>query len=142
MKIERDVIVDLLPVYLAGEASAATRELVEEHLKQDPELARRVREHGAESVPKLPLSLPPELELESLRRTRRLLGVQRWLFGLTIAFTSTAFATRIDFHDGRVDLIRPLILDYPLQFGILLVLGIACWIAYRRVRRRLRSTAG
>jgi predicted anti-sigma-YlaC factor YlaD len=142
MKIERDVILDLLPVYLSGEASAATRELVEEHLKQDPDLARRVRDHGAELVPKLSLPVPPELELRSLLRTRRLLGVQKWLFGLTITFTSIAFATRIHFQDGRIDLIRPLILDYPLQFGIPLTLGVGCWIAYRRIRRRLRSTAG
>src|SRR6058998_3965041 len=127
MTIERDVILDLLPVYLSGEASAATRELVEEYLKQDPDLARRVREHGAEPLPKLPLSPPPELELESLLRTRRLLAVQKWLFALAITFTSIAFATRIEFHDGRIGVIRPLILDYPLQFGIPLALGIPNW---------------
>jgi len=141
MKIERDVILDLLPVYLSGEASSATRDLVEECLKEDPDLARRVREHGAESFPKLSLPPPPELELKSLLRTRRLLGVQRWLFALTITFTSIALATRVEFHGGRIDLLRPLILDYPLQFGIPLALGIGCWIAYRRIRRRLRSMA-
>jgi hypothetical protein len=142
MTIERDVILDLLPVYLSGEASSATRELVEEYLKQEPDLARRVREQGTEFFAKLPPPLPPELELRSLLRTRRLLGVQKWLFGLTISFTATAFATRIDFHDGRIHTLRPLIFDYPLQFGVPLVLGIGCWIAYRRIRRRLRSTAG
>jgi hypothetical protein len=142
MKIERDVILDLLPVYLSGEASAATRELVEEYLKQDPDLARRVREHGAEPLPKLPLSPPPGLELKSLLRTRRLLAVQKWLFALTITFTSISLATRIELHDGRIGTIRPLLLDYPLLFGVPLALGIGCWIAYRRIRRRLRSMAG
>ena len=40
MNVAREVIVDLLPVYLSGEASPATRSLVEEYMKQDAELAQ------------------------------------------------------------------------------------------------------
>ena len=40
MKVERDVIIDLLPVYFSGEASAATCALVEECFREDPELER------------------------------------------------------------------------------------------------------
>ena len=47
MNVTREVILDLLPLYLAGEASPATRALVEEYLKQDSELAQRVREQSA-----------------------------------------------------------------------------------------------
>ena len=43
MKVERDVIIDLLPVYFSGEASAATRALVEEGFQEDPELERIAR---------------------------------------------------------------------------------------------------
>ena len=43
MNVTREVILDLLPVYLSGEASPATRTLVEEYLKQDAELAQRIR---------------------------------------------------------------------------------------------------
>src|SRR4029077_7540453 len=39
MNITRDVINDLWPVYAAGEASADTRLLVEEFLRQNPEVA-------------------------------------------------------------------------------------------------------
>jgi anti-sigma factor RsiW len=39
MEITHDVIVDLLPLYLADEASPDTRTLVESHLERDPELA-------------------------------------------------------------------------------------------------------
>ena len=42
MRIAREVIVDLLPVYVSGEASSATRTLVEEYLSQDPELMEQV----------------------------------------------------------------------------------------------------
>ena len=40
MAITRDVILDLLPLYLSDEASDDSRTLVEEHLDNDPELAR------------------------------------------------------------------------------------------------------
>ena len=42
MKVTQNVIHDLLPVYLAGEASADTAVLVEEFLRLDPDLARTV----------------------------------------------------------------------------------------------------
>ena len=47
MKITRDVITDLLPVYLSGEASADTKALVELFLKDDPEFAKLIEENGA-----------------------------------------------------------------------------------------------
>ena len=43
MNVTRDVIVDLLPVYLAGEASGDSKPLIEEHLAGDAELAERLR---------------------------------------------------------------------------------------------------
>ena len=43
MNVTREVILDLLPVYLSGEASPDTRSLIEEYMKQDPELAQRIR---------------------------------------------------------------------------------------------------
>ena len=42
MTVTQNVVMDLLPVYLSGEASPDTRELIEEFLRQDPELARVV----------------------------------------------------------------------------------------------------
>ena len=71
MKITREVVLDLLPVYLAGEASPDTRAVVEDFMKQDEELARRVRLQFAENFSKItPSTLAPDLELRSLRRTR------------------------------------------------------------------------
>jgi hypothetical protein len=40
MAVTREVILDLLPLYLSDEASADSRDLVKEHLDNDPELAR------------------------------------------------------------------------------------------------------
>lgn len=141
MSITRDVILDLLPVYLAGEASADTRELIESYLAQHPDLAREVREGGAEPFAKHSPALPADVELRSLVRTRGWLAVQRWLFGFGIAFTSLAFATRVHFHDGVVQDVRPLILDYPRPFGALLLVAIAFWVVYALVKRRLKTSA-
>lgn len=40
METTREVILDLLPLYLAGEASPESQALVKEHLDRDPDLAR------------------------------------------------------------------------------------------------------
>ncbi len=81
MNIPKEVILDLLAVYLAGEASPATRAWLEQYLAEDPELADRVRRQGLESFNHS--SQPPvrpELELRTLKRTRRLMTQLRWLF--------------------------------------------------------------
>ncbi|HXO18777.1 MAG TPA: hypothetical protein VOA87_02505 [Thermoanaerobaculia bacterium] len=142
MNVTREVILDLLPVYLAGEASPATRALVEEYMQQDADLAQRIRLQWAESFAKVaPTALPPDLELRSLRRTRSLLGWQRWLFGLGIAFTAFSLSNEFSFADGHFKEFHFLLRDYPAPFGICLALGLACWAAYFALQRRLRTTA-
>ena len=44
MNITNDVITDLLPLYLAGEASPGTRQLLEDYLREHPEFASTVRD--------------------------------------------------------------------------------------------------
>jgi hypothetical protein len=140
MNVTREVILDLLPVYLAGEASPATRALVEEYMEGDQELAQRVRVQWADSLAKItPSALPPDLELRSLRRTRSLLGWQKWLFGLGIAFSALALTSEISFQDGRIREFHFLMRDFPAQFGSFALLGLACWAGYFFIRRRLRT---
>jgi predicted anti-sigma-YlaC factor YlaD len=141
MNVTREVILDLLPVYLAGEASPATRALVEEYLKQDPELAQRVRDQSSKEFAKAaPLALPPDLELRSLGRTRKLLGLQRFLFGFGIAFVALSLSNESSFEGWHLKEFHFLIRDYPLEFGTCLTLGLACWIAYFSIRRHLRTS--
>jgi anti-sigma factor RsiW len=138
MSIPKEVILDLLPIYLAGEASPATRVWLEEYLAQDPELADRVRRQRTESFdPASPPPLPPELELRALRRTRRMMTLLRWLFGLGMGFSAVALALEISFRPLRA---RLLLLDYPAQLVPCLAAGVACWTAYFVLRRRLRAT--
>ena len=141
MNVTREVILDLLPIYLAGEASPATKALVAEYLEQDPELAERIRLQSVDSFYNvLPSALPPELELQSLRRTRRLLALQRWLFGFGIGFLALSLTSESSFEGAHLKEFHFLIRDYPWEFGSCLVLGIICWIAYFSIRRHLRTT--
>jgi hypothetical protein len=140
MNVTREVILDLLPIYLAGEASPATRALIEEYLEQDKELAQRIRVQWADNLEKItPAALPPDLELRSLRRTRAIIGWQKWLFGFGISFTAIALTSQISFEDGRIKSFHFLIRDFPAQFGSFALLAIACWCGYYAIRRRLRT---
>jgi len=67
--IPRNVILDLLPAYLAGEASEESRALVEEYAQHDPQIARLIRTRAL-----APEALPPapdDLEMKTLRSIRR-----------------------------------------------------------------------
>jgi hypothetical protein len=139
MKVTRDVVRDLLPLYLAGEATPATRELVEEFLAQDPDLAREAR--AMQESPGLPAPPAPgaDVELASLARTRRLIALQQWLFGFAIAFTAIGLALKITFDEGRVSKVRLVILDSPKELGLCLLIAAACWAGYLVLKRRLRT---
>ncbi len=140
MNVTREVILDLLPVYLAGEASPATRVLVEEYMEQDKELAQRIRVQWADNLARItPAALPPDLELRSLRRTRALLGWQRWLFALGITFTAISLTSEFSFAGGHIKEFHFLMRDFPAQFGAFAVLAIVCWVGYYSIRRRLRT---
>jgi hypothetical protein len=139
MNVTREVILDLLPVYVSGEASPATRSLVEEYMKQDPELAQRVRSQWEENFAKL--APPPELEMRSLRRTHHLLALQKWLFGIGIGFFATSLSFRFSSVGGHIQGPHFLFFDDPLAFVGCIAPGLACWIGYFIIRRRLRATA-
>src|SRR5260221_698792 len=138
-ELPHEVLLDLLPAYASGEASAATRALVEAHLAKDPELARRLRE--ARALPRPGAGVPAELELRALRQTRGALRLQRWLFGLATTFTALSLTSRIEFGEGGIKSFGLLIFEYPYPFGICLTLAVAFWLAYVAVRRRLKAAA-
>ena len=64
-KITRNVILDLMSLYLAGEASQDTRELVEEYLKTDKELAKMAKESTTFNLPEnVPVPLEKDQALQ------------------------------------------------------------------------------
>jgi hypothetical protein len=141
MRVPREVILDLLPMYMAGEVTPATRIFVEQVLAQDPELAQRVHAEWARELAGGPVPPPPpELEMQSLKKTRHLLGLQKWIFGLAIAFTAIALTVVIPIRDGRPVDAHFMFRDHPLPFGVSAILGLAFWIGHFWLRRRLRSS--
>jgi predicted anti-sigma-YlaC factor YlaD len=142
MNVTREVILDLLPVYLSGEASPATKSLVEQFLKQDPELAKKIRSEWIEKMSAaVPSVLPPELELKAFRKTKRLLGWQKWLLGFAVFFTSISASLEFTISGSRITTFRFFLQDYPVEWSLCLGLAAVFWIGYFAMRHRLRATA-
>jgi hypothetical protein len=140
VNVTRNVILDLVPVYLAGEASADTRQLMDEYMKQDAELAREVREKVMSNLASVaPPMLPPELELKALARTRRVLSLQRWLFGLAIFFSLIPFSTTLQFSNGKLVDAWLVARDYPELAMASLMTALGLWTGFYFSRRRQRT---
>jgi hypothetical protein len=134
MNISKDVIRDLLPVYVAGEASADTRALVEQSLGSDPGLRAEAEALG--TIPVADIAPPAILEFSSLKRTQLLLRRRAFLVGFGYLFTTLPLALA-----GR---------DWgPVWFGVPAVrlLSTACivaaavgWTAFMRNAKELYGT--
>ena len=82
MEVTRNVVLDLLPLYLANEVSDDTRTLVEKYLEGDPELADIARQSAAvELQGDIPVPLTEEAEMKTYRRTKWMV----FLFALIVA---------------------------------------------------------
>ncbi len=134
--ITRNIILDLLPAYLAGEVSADTRTLIENFMTADAEFAAQVKHpsHVLVAV-ESPRLLSEDLELDALRKTKRAIRRRAWLLALAIICTLTA----VSYHfgpDGFAWTWR----DAPAVSILLLLLGLCFWLLYFRGQRRLKAT--
>ena len=142
MNITRDVIHDLLPAYLCGEASADTRSLVEQFLEQNPDLARSIREgrdQNAESDVLLKggeMTIAVDHEMRTLARTKAMLERRSWLFALALAFSLVPVS--FTFDDGRLTWM--MVRDVPRVAALYWVTALGFWIALLVTNRRLRSS--
>jgi hypothetical protein len=87
-QVTRDVILDLLPLYLANEASTDTRDLVSDYLETDPELARMAEKPAAIQWPDdIPFPLTTEDKMEAYKEAQRLMFRRTVVWAVLIAFT-------------------------------------------------------
>jgi anti-sigma factor RsiW len=74
MEVTRDVILDLLPLYLDGEVSTDTRALVEKFLETDPGLARIAERSTTISLAEdIPVPLTKEDKMEAYLEVKKLM---------------------------------------------------------------------
>jgi len=70
--ITRNIILDLLPLYLANEVSADTRSFVEKFLETDPQLAKVVKRSKAiEASEDIPVPLSHDDKIKSYKKAKR-----------------------------------------------------------------------
>ncbi|MCK5645459.1 MAG: hypothetical protein KAH97_01695 [Anaerolineales bacterium] len=76
MEITKNVILDLLPLYMADEVSADTRALIEEYLETDPELAEIAKQSAAVELPgDIPVPLTQEDEMKAYKKSKTIMVV-------------------------------------------------------------------
>ena len=132
MQVTRDIVIDLLPLYQSGEASADSRSAVEDFLRRDPSLARLAATDNAAAE-----AIPPEASLErhAVSRTREIIRRRSWMFAIAILFTLLPFT--FAFRDDRVTFF--MLRDQPVTALFLLVGGAVFWLMYVRLTRSLRT---
>lgn len=142
MNLERDVILDLLPLYAAGELTPASRKLVEEALAADPGLRKLAAALSASAAPAtltqldsqldalLGSALPPaaakptaEEEKRSFSRARRLMGLRSILIGAAIFTTLAIFTFWVD-QDGVTMLLQM----FPALVRNLVLVAVLLWV--------------
>lgn len=100
MKVERDIIIDLLPAYFSGEASAATCALVEDYFREHPEFEESARRAGGPlDALKVPAAkVDPEKEKLALERARLVVETRSSFLWMAILFTLLLALFRIQDH--------------------------------------------
>ncbi|HEY1760544.1 MAG TPA: hypothetical protein VGG72_34535 [Bryobacteraceae bacterium] len=120
-QVTKEIVRDLLPVYMAGDASTDTRAVVEAFLAEDAELREIVETAGKYSLP--PLEAPASLEVQSLARTRRLLGRKNFWLGFALIFTFV-----------------PLILRPWWLADLVMLIGLGGWAPFLMTCKELSAT--
>jgi anti-sigma factor RsiW len=135
MNVTRDVVKDLLAVYLAGEASGDTRALVEDWLRSDPELAAQVDHARRLELPAV-AAPAPTVERRALDRTRRYLRWRSVVLGAAIYFSSLPFSVTFD-SQGFSGL---LLHDWSGR-AVAISIAAVFWAVFWRMSRRLPMTS-
>jgi hypothetical protein len=92
MQITRNVILDLLPLYIADEVSEDTRILVDEYLKSDLELAEIADQSRQMDMKKdIPVPLSKEDQMEAYEEAKRQLFWKVVIVGVVVSVIIMGF---------------------------------------------------
>jgi hypothetical protein len=132
MNISKDIINDLLPLYFSEDCSAATKQLVDEYLKSNPDFEKRVEMLNKNPIPNdIPQTLQEADEINSLLKTRRLLKARGIFLGFAIFFSLVPFSFVVSDEYSFF-----MLLDAPLSALFLAICSIPLWIGYFIVKRK------
>lgn len=137
MKVTRDVVTDLLPVYFSDQASVDTKQLIESFFREDPEFARIAKEKSRLRFEEFNIQLPVQHEADALARTKKVIRSRSWLMAFAIFFTLAPFT--VGFTNGKVMFF--MWKDAPVVAAWSQASGICLWMWYYITNRRLRRTS-
>jgi hypothetical protein len=144
MKITRDVVKDLLPAYFAEEASADTRNLVDEYFREDPAFEQEARSatRTLQALGKIGTTpLDSATEKMALKSAKEVLRKQKIWLALASTFTLNAISLGFSFEVGGGHF-RIHWLALPGQWelvAVILLVSAAFWALYFRTSRRVRT---
>jgi hypothetical protein len=120
--VTREIITDLYPLYVSGDASPDTRKLVEAFLREEPEFALTLAQGAQDPLATCaPPSLPPNHELQTLARLKRRLSVHPWLLTFAMIWSGMAFGRIVS--DTSFDV-------SPRNFIVTAVIAACFWVAF------------
>jgi hypothetical protein len=130
MKITRDVVSDLWPLYQSNEASDASRALVEEFLEGDPQFERMLREdQSAKLLAAAPVRLAPDHEMKALSSAKRAMIKQDWPLFFAILVSCFAFARIVSDTSWDVS---------PRKFIVTAAIALVFWVwFFAKLLRRI-----
>lgn len=134
MEISRNVILDLLPLYHAGEVSADTKALVEAYLRANPEFSQSSAALANDALAAA-VELPANHEVKALEQVKRVIRLRSWLLGAAIFLSLFPFTSAHIGDDIRFFMLR----DVPVVAMVSFVLAIASWAGYWSIGRRVTS---
>jgi anti-sigma factor RsiW len=135
MRITRDIVNDLLPLYLAGEVSQDTRALVEDYLHDNPAFAAEVRAAAEKNAALLGVfsgATTPDQETATLERIKQHNRHRNQFFVFAMVFLLVPFA--FVFGEGRISWF--MLRDSPKQAVMFFVISALCWVGWAVLGRR------
>lgn len=76
-EVTKNVILDLLPLYLAGELSEESEKLVKKHLEADPELAEVARDMAkSNSLSKVPVPFKSDIAMATYQEAKKWMTIR------------------------------------------------------------------
>ena len=85
MEITRDVMLDLMPLYVAGEVSEDSRKLIEAYLEGDEELRKLYECAKKTGLKEVPMSSSPDLSVEAYEKVNRLMVIRTLVLAVIIS---------------------------------------------------------